>query len=152
MMGQQVSNPLVEMMLVVVDEHQVFEVRFVAEQKVKVVDDTESDWLKMIDKLCINLDWVHGHSNRMYVIYQLCKPQAIRVNCLSRKHFKILSLDESISPDFDLFCDHEEYLEEEVAKTMAETTEQYMRKTQADYGSGVVRPKIEEKDNFELKS
>ncbi|GKB60973.1 hypothetical protein Tco_0917159 [Tanacetum coccineum] len=26
-----------------------------------------------------------------------------------------------------------------------------MRKTRADYGSGVVRPKIEDKDNFELK-
>nr|GEX80763.1 hypothetical protein [Tanacetum cinerariifolium] len=29
--------------------------------------------------------------------------------------------------------------------------EQYMSKTQADYGSGVARPKIEDKDNFELK-
>ncbi|GJR49990.1 hypothetical protein Tco_1400511 [Tanacetum coccineum] len=29
--------------------------------------------------------------------------------------------------------------------------EQYMSKTQADYGSGVARPMIEEKDNFELK-
>ncbi|GJW39933.1 gag-pol polyprotein [Tanacetum coccineum] len=45
----------------------------------------------------------------------------------------------------------EEYLEEEVAKTMAETMEQYMSKTRADYGSGVARPKIEDKDNFELK-
>ncbi|GKD20851.1 hypothetical protein Tco_1222554 [Tanacetum coccineum] len=34
---------------------------------------------------------------------------------------------------------------------MAETMEQYMSKTRADYGSGVVRPKIEDKDNFELK-
>ncbi|GJZ75302.1 hypothetical protein Tco_0639767 [Tanacetum coccineum] len=34
---------------------------------------------------------------------------------------------------------------------MAETMEQYMRKTQADYGSGVASPKIEDKDNFELK-
>ncbi|GKA81687.1 putative reverse transcriptase domain-containing protein [Tanacetum coccineum] len=34
---------------------------------------------------------------------------------------------------------------------MAETMEQYMSKTQADYGSGVARPKIEDKDNFELK-
>ncbi|GJX59379.1 hypothetical protein Tco_0290769 [Tanacetum coccineum] len=34
---------------------------------------------------------------------------------------------------------------------MAETMEQYMRKTRADYGSGVARPKIEEKDIFELK-
>ncbi|GJS25559.1 putative reverse transcriptase domain-containing protein [Tanacetum coccineum] len=34
---------------------------------------------------------------------------------------------------------------------MAETVEQYMSKTRADYGSGVARPKIEEKDSFELK-
>ncbi|GKE51317.1 hypothetical protein Tco_1486473, partial [Tanacetum coccineum] len=31
------------------------------------------------------------------------------------------------------------------------TMEQYMSKTRADYGSGVARPKIEDKDNFELK-
>ncbi|GJW78408.1 hypothetical protein Tco_0140090 [Tanacetum coccineum] len=69
----------------------------------------------------------------------------------SRKHFKTLSLDESRSPDFDLFSDQEEYSEEEVAKTMAETMEQYMRKTRADYGSGIARPKIKDKDSFELK-
>ncbi|GJW53527.1 retrovirus-related pol polyprotein from transposon TNT 1-94 [Tanacetum coccineum] len=34
---------------------------------------------------------------------------------------------------------------------MAETMEQYMSKTRADYGSGVARPKIEGKDNFKLK-
>ncbi|GJR61847.1 homeodomain-like protein [Tanacetum coccineum] len=34
---------------------------------------------------------------------------------------------------------------------MAETMEQYMSKIRADYGSGVARPKIEDKDNFELK-
>nr|GEW17640.1 hypothetical protein [Tanacetum cinerariifolium] len=65
----------------------------------------------------------------------------------SRKHFKTLSLDESRSPDFDLFFDQEEYSEEEVAETM----EQYMSKTRADYGSGIARPKIEDKDSFELK-
>ncbi|GKB38978.1 hypothetical protein Tco_0883920 [Tanacetum coccineum] len=68
----------------------------------------------------------------------------------SRKHFKTLSLDELRSPDFNLFSD-QEYSEEEVAKTMAETMEQYMSKTRADYGSGVARPKIEDIDNFELK-
>ncbi|GJR27183.1 hypothetical protein Tco_1103415 [Tanacetum coccineum] len=45
----------------------------------------------------------------------------------SRKHFKTLSLDESRSPDFDLFSNQEEYSEEEVTETMAETMEQYMR-------------------------
>ncbi|GKE86488.1 hypothetical protein Tco_1560230 [Tanacetum coccineum] len=34
---------------------------------------------------------------------------------------------------------------------MAETMEQYMSKTRADYGLGVARPKIEDNDNFELK-
>ncbi|GKA67975.1 hypothetical protein Tco_0767892 [Tanacetum coccineum] len=69
----------------------------------------------------------------------------------SKKHFKTLSLDELRSPDFDLFSDQEEYSEEEVAETMVKTMEQYMSKTRANYGSGVSRPKIEEKDKFELK-
>ncbi|GKB38309.1 hypothetical protein Tco_0883251, partial [Tanacetum coccineum] len=68
----------------------------------------------------------------------------------SRRHFKSLSLDELRSPDFNLFSD-QEYSEEEEAKAMAETMEQYMSKTRTDYGSGVARPKIEEKDSFELK-
>ncbi|GJT23393.1 hypothetical protein Tco_0893330 [Tanacetum coccineum] len=34
---------------------------------------------------------------------------------------------------------------------MAETMEQYMNETRADYGSGVARQKIKDKDNFELK-
>ncbi|GKC20801.1 hypothetical protein Tco_1022951 [Tanacetum coccineum] len=34
---------------------------------------------------------------------------------------------------------------------MAETMEQYMSKTRADYGSGFARPKIKDKDNFKLK-
>ncbi|GKA37493.1 hypothetical protein Tco_0724058 [Tanacetum coccineum] len=69
----------------------------------------------------------------------------------SMKHFKTLSLDKLRSPNFDLFSNQEEYSEEQVAETMAETMEQYMSKTRADYGSGVARPKIEDKDNFELK-
>ncbi|GJV24914.1 hypothetical protein Tco_1377609 [Tanacetum coccineum] len=68
----------------------------------------------------------------------------------SRKHFKTLSLDELRSPDFNLFSD-QEYSEEEVAGTMAETMEQYMSKTRDDYGSGIARPKIEDNDNFKLK-
>ncbi|GJT84803.1 hypothetical protein Tco_1066520 [Tanacetum coccineum] len=59
----------------------------------------------------------------------------------SRKHFKTLSLEKSRSPDFDLFSDQEEYSEEEDAKTMVETMEQYMSKTQVDYGSKIARPK-----------
>ncbi|GJW45824.1 hypothetical protein Tco_0077470 [Tanacetum coccineum] len=68
----------------------------------------------------------------------------------SRKHFKTLSLDELRSPDFNFFS-YQEYSEEEVAETMAETMEQYMSKTRADYGSGVARPKYEDKYNFELE-
>ncbi|GKA23804.1 hypothetical protein Tco_0709837 [Tanacetum coccineum] len=61
------------------------------------------------------------------------------------------SADESGSPDFDLFSDQEEYSKEEVVETMAETMEQYKSKTRANYGSGIARPKIEDKDSFELK-
>ncbi|GJY90332.1 hypothetical protein Tco_0505528 [Tanacetum coccineum] len=69
----------------------------------------------------------------------------------SRKHLKTLSLDESRSPVFDLFYEIEENYEEEVTKTMEETMEQYMSKTRAEYGSGIARPKIDDKDHFELK-
>nr|GEX26632.1 hypothetical protein [Tanacetum cinerariifolium] len=68
-----------------------------------------------------------------------------------RKLFKTLSLDKSRSPELNLFYDLEEYFKEEVAQTMAKTMEQYMSKTRVDYGSGVARPKIEDKDHFELK-
>ncbi|GKF27840.1 retrovirus-related pol polyprotein from transposon TNT 1-94 [Tanacetum coccineum] len=68
----------------------------------------------------------------------------------SRRHSKTLSLDELRSPDFNLFSD-QEYSEEEEAETMAETMEQYMSKTRTDYGSRVARPKIDNKDQFELK-
>ncbi|GJR70502.1 VIER F-box protein 2 [Tanacetum coccineum] len=44
---------------------------------------------------------------------------------MPRRHFKTLSLDELRSPDFNLLSD-QEYSEEEVAETMAETMEQYM--------------------------
>ncbi|GJZ86175.1 pyruvate dehydrogenase (acetyl-transferring) kinase, mitochondrial [Tanacetum coccineum] len=53
--------------------------------------------------------------------------------------FKTLSLDESRLTEFNLFSDLEENSEEEVAETMAETIEQYMSKTRADYGSGELR-------------
>ncbi|GJY41769.1 hypothetical protein Tco_0429039 [Tanacetum coccineum] len=58
--------------------------------------------------------------------------------------------------DYPSYCDYDKKIhtdnsEEEEAETMAETIEQYMSKTRVDYGSGVVRPKIEDNDNFELK-
>ncbi|GJS14985.1 hypothetical protein Tco_0409457 [Tanacetum coccineum] len=68
----------------------------------------------------------------------------------SRRHFKTLSLDELRSPDFNLLSD-QEYSEEEEEEAMAETMEQFMSKTRTDYGSRVARPKIDNKDQFELK-
>ncbi|GKE45632.1 hypothetical protein Tco_1472916 [Tanacetum coccineum] len=68
----------------------------------------------------------------------------------SRRHFKTLSLDELRSPDFNLLS-VQEYSEEEEAEAMAETMEQYISKTRTDYGSGVAWPKIDNKDQFELK-
>nr|GEW53161.1 zinc finger, CCHC-type [Tanacetum cinerariifolium] len=68
----------------------------------------------------------------------------------SRRHFKTLILDKLRSPDSNLFSD-QEYSEEEVAKTMAKTIEQYISKTRADYRSRVARLRVEDKDNFELK-
>ncbi|GJS90353.1 hypothetical protein Tco_0772989 [Tanacetum coccineum] len=71
--------------------------------------------------------------------------------CSSRKLFKTLSLEKSRSPKFNLFFDIEENSEEEVTETMAETMEEYMSKTRANYGSGIARPKIDDKDHFKLK-
>ncbi|GJU33755.1 hypothetical protein Tco_1182109 [Tanacetum coccineum] len=64
--------------------------------------------------------------------------------------FKTLSLDESSSPEFDLFTDLEEHSKEEVAEKMVETMEEYMCNTRGDYGSGVTRSKIDDKYHFEL--
>ncbi|GJV29726.1 hypothetical protein Tco_1386174 [Tanacetum coccineum] len=44
-----------------------------------------------------------------------------------------------------------EYSEEEEAEAMAETMEQYMSNTRTDYELRVARPKIDNKDQFELK-
>ncbi|GJW39792.1 hypothetical protein Tco_0065637 [Tanacetum coccineum] len=68
----------------------------------------------------------------------------------SRKHSKSLSLDALRSLDFNLLS-NEEYSEEEEEEAMEETMEQYMSKTQADYGSRVARPKIDDKSQFEMK-
>nr|GEV78595.1 hypothetical protein [Tanacetum cinerariifolium] len=85
-------------------------------------------------------------SNKLFTPYK--EPQ--REFRSSRKHFKTLSLDKLRSPDFNILSD-KEYSEEEVTETMAETIEQYISKTRADYGSGVSRPNIKNKDNFEMK-
>ncbi|GJZ49638.1 zinc finger, CCHC-type containing protein [Tanacetum coccineum] len=85
-------------------------------------------------------------TNELFTLYK--EPE--REFRSSRRHFTTLSLNELRSPDFNLLS-NQEYSEEEVAETMTETMELYMSKTRADYGSGVARPKIEDRDNFELK-
>ncbi|GJV16589.1 hypothetical protein Tco_1361912 [Tanacetum coccineum] len=91
---------------------------------------------------------VHDKEFYEQTIYTLQEPE--RKFRSSRRHFKTLSIDELRSPDFNLLSD-QEYSEEEEAEAMAETTEQYMSKTRTDYGSGVARTKIDNKDQFELK-
>ncbi|GJZ49051.1 hypothetical protein Tco_0603241 [Tanacetum coccineum] len=69
-----------------------------------------------------------------------------------RKLFKTTSFDHSSSPEFELFSDHEEQVEEEITETMTEPTmDEYMRKTREDYGSGVARLKFDKDAKFELK-
>ncbi|GJU96569.1 hypothetical protein Tco_1321325 [Tanacetum coccineum] len=61
------------------------------------------------------------------------------------------TIQQSSSPELDLFSDVEEHPEEETTEIMTEIMDQYMSKTRGDYGSGVVRPKINDKTHFELK-
>ncbi|GJT90712.1 hypothetical protein Tco_1079557 [Tanacetum coccineum] len=69
-----------------------------------------------------------------------------------RKLFKTSSLDYSSSPELDLFSNLEDQIEEEVAEAMTKPTmEEYMTKTREDYGSGIARPKIDEKTHFMWK-
>ncbi|GKA33119.1 hypothetical protein Tco_0719486 [Tanacetum coccineum] len=65
-------------------------------------------------------------------------------------NFRSLSHDALKSPAFNLLFD-EEYSKEEEEEAIAETMKQYMSKTQTDYGSGVARSKIDDKNQFELK-
>ncbi|GJS88122.1 hypothetical protein Tco_0770758 [Tanacetum coccineum] len=73
------------------------------------------------------------------------------VFCSKRRLFETPGLVESSSPELDLFSDIEEHSEEETTEIMTKTMEQYMSKTRGHYGSGVVRPKINDKTHFELK-
>ncbi|GKC15598.1 putative reverse transcriptase domain-containing protein [Tanacetum coccineum] len=67
-----------------------------------------------------------------------------------RRLFKTRKFDYSSSLEFDLF-DHENHFEEEITETMAKTMEQYITKTQDDYGSRIARPKFDDKAKFEMK-
>ncbi|GJV54083.1 putative reverse transcriptase domain-containing protein [Tanacetum coccineum] len=76
---------------------------------------------------------------------------AITLSRLQRcVQFGTHSLDKLRSANFNLLSD-QEYSEEEEAEATAETMEQYMTMTRTDYGPGVARPKIDNKDQFELK-
>ncbi|GKA82610.1 mitochondrial proton/calcium exchanger protein-like protein isoform X1 [Tanacetum coccineum] len=92
-----------------------------------------------------SLSYTAYSSQQINTVYPLPLDTAYR-----SRHFKTLSLDELRSPDFNLLSD-QEYSEEEEEEAMAETMDQYMSKTRTDYGSGVARPKIDNKDQFELK-
>ncbi|GJR52554.1 hypothetical protein Tco_0629284 [Tanacetum coccineum] len=74
-----------------------------------------------------------------------------RVFHSKRRLFETPGLVESSSPELDLFSNIKEHSVEETTKIMTETIKQYTRKTRGNYGSGVVRPKINDKTHFELK-
>ncbi|GKC78808.1 hypothetical protein Tco_1129582 [Tanacetum coccineum] len=68
-----------------------------------------------------------------------------RVLHSTRKLFKTTSLDYSSLPKFDLFSDHENRFEEEVAKTMTESTmEEYMTNPLGGSGNEDANEHIEE--------
>nr|GEV30798.1 hypothetical protein [Tanacetum cinerariifolium] len=100
-----------------------------------------------------------GNAENVYTAYSLYdtaySAELTRIRYLftvlnTTKFFKTLSLDESRSP-LDILFDLKENSKEEVMKAMAKTMEQYMSKTRANYGSGIAKPKIDEKYHFELK-
>ncbi|GKD53685.1 hypothetical protein Tco_1287072, partial [Tanacetum coccineum] len=69
-----------------------------------------------------------------------------------RKLSRTRSLDRLDSPKSNLFSDYVDQFEEEETETMGEPTmEEYITKTRDDYGSGIVRPKIDDKARFKLK-
>ncbi|GJS38423.1 hypothetical protein Tco_0563466 [Tanacetum coccineum] len=75
-----------------------------------------------------------------------------RVFCLKRRLFETPGLVESSSLEIDLLSNIEENSEEEeTTKITTETMDQYMSKTPGNYGSGIARPKINDKTHFELK-
>ncbi|GJZ56655.1 hypothetical protein Tco_0612149 [Tanacetum coccineum] len=68
-----------------------------------------------------------------------------------RKLFKTLSLDESRSPEYNLFSDLEENFEEEVAEHNGENKEQYMSKTQLTMEQGAFLGVIPTKTTADVK-
>ncbi|GKD38354.1 hypothetical protein Tco_1258561 [Tanacetum coccineum] len=89
-------------------------------------------------------------SSNKYLVQPFKNPE--RVFRSSRKLSKTQSLNYLSSPEFNLISDLEDQFEEEETETMMEPTmKEYMTKTRDGYGSGIARPKIDEKAQFELK-
>ncbi|GJV23577.1 DNA/RNA polymerases superfamily protein [Tanacetum coccineum] len=69
-----------------------------------------------------------------------------------RRLFKTTSFDHLSSPEFELFSNYEEQVEEEIIETMTKPTmEECMTKTREDYRSCVARLKFDKDAKFELK-
>ncbi|GJY94093.1 hypothetical protein Tco_0510454 [Tanacetum coccineum] len=66
-------------------------------------------------------------------------PRAYPTDCLS------------FVSEFNLISDLEDQFEEGETEAMAETMDEYMTKTRDGYGSGITRPKIDDKAHFKLK-
>ncbi|GJR83553.1 hypothetical protein Tco_0154338 [Tanacetum coccineum] len=114
------------------------------QQRVLDLENTKTAQAQEITSLKLRCMTRSLYENELFNLYK--EPE--REFRSSRRHFKTLSLDELRSLNFNLLSD-QEYSKEEEAEAMAETMEKYMSKTRTDYGSGVARPKIEEKDSFE---
>ncbi|GKG36949.1 hypothetical protein Tco_0447122 [Tanacetum coccineum] len=75
-----------------------------------------------------------------------------RVFRSSRKLTKTTSLDSLSLLELNFIVESENQFEEEVTETMTEPTmEEYMTTTRDGYGSGVVRPKIDDTVSFEIR-
>nr|GEY49382.1 hypothetical protein [Tanacetum cinerariifolium] len=70
----------------------------------------------------------------------------------SMKLSKTRSLDYLNSPEFNLISDLDDQFKEEETEAMMKTMDEYVTKTRDGYGSGIARPKIDDKAHFELKS
>ncbi|GJS77713.1 hypothetical protein Tco_0727594 [Tanacetum coccineum] len=120
-------------------------------------------------RLLMDPDHSYLGENRIVVImeYLVKISKKARILELKRRHLKIIVLT-SYTPypsrKIRRICSctsqettkiqrpiRQENSNEEVVETMAKTMEQYISKTLADYGSGISRPKVDDKDHFELK-
>ncbi|GJZ65849.1 retrovirus-related pol polyprotein from transposon TNT 1-94 [Tanacetum coccineum] len=128
---------------------------------------------QLITRIRVMINSRSGVSLFTYTPYaQLVISQRYEVNCITRSSTKELltpfenpeqvlrsrrklfdtpSFVESNSSEFDRLSKIEEHIEEEVSEIMTEIIEQYMSKTRGEYRSGVARPKIDAKAQFELK-